>query len=643
MEERLFLKENKFLLIIILVSLLATIFVATNRYKIEAENKRVELTLDYQEVKDLANLTGKDVLSLLVKFKERGIVSVGGNEDTLLDLARAGKINCEVGRPATSKIVPFKITPGYTYLIISDSQLYHQLLRNLNLKWGEERIKTLKNKKNYFIEIEGGKKQLEGLGLGLPEDELRKLKRLGLKVIPRLKNYPQMTEKGMRVLLKDLTAGSTLIFLGEEVLGCKSLIPLVSKELKKRKLNFGLIEFGKQEGATQLSRLSLPQVIRVHSINEEEMKEIKPAGAAERMLRAVKERDIRLCYLRLFPFKYAGVDNLNLNLNYVENLRDRLERAGFEIGSAEAYSEFQTNPFLLYLICLGVLAAGVLLLKSLFKIKERIVALILIGGFFFCLLFFLFSPSFAGKFLALSAAIIFPVLALSTNRRSLTYSIPPTISAIVQFLATSLISLVGAALIVGLLGDLRFLLKADQFVGIKIAFFLPLFLIALIYLGDIFPGNKEKTKENLANFLSQSLRVWQVVLFGLLAVAILILITRSGNQPLIPVSSIELKVRHLLEEILFARPRTKEFLIGHPALILAYFLTLRKEIRFTTPLILIGAIGQLSMINTFCHIHTPLSFSILRTFNGIFLGIGVGVGVIVAYQLLISRKWEVRR
>jgi len=141
MEERLFLKENKFLLIIIFISLLAAIFVATNRYKIEAENKRVELTLDYQEVKDLADLTGKDISSLLVKFKERGIVSVGVNEDTLLDLAKAGKINCEVGRPATSKIVPFKIAPGWTYLIISDSQLYHQLLKNLNLKWKEERIK----------------------------------------------------------------------------------------------------------------------------------------------------------------------------------------------------------------------------------------------------------------------------------------------------------------------------------------------------------------------------------------------------------------------------------------------------------------------------------------------------------------------
>ncbi len=41
-------------------------------------------------------------------------------------------------------------------------------------------------------------------------------------------------------------------------------------------------------------------------------------------------------------------------------------------------------------------------------------------------------------------------------------------------------------------------------------------------------------------------------------------------------------------------------------------------------LIGLGMIGPISMINTFCHLHSPLYLAYLRSFNGIVLGTMIG-------------------
>jgi hypothetical protein len=51
------------------------------------------------------------------------------------------------------------------------------------------------------------------------------------------------------------------------------------------------------------------------------------------------------------------------------------------------------------------------------------------------------------------------------------------------------------------------------------------------------------------------------------------------------------------------------------------------------PLAIVGSIGQVSMVNSFCHLHTPLLMTVTRTFNGLWLG--------VLFGLLLT--WLVRR
>jgi len=112
--------------------------------------------------------------------------------------------------------------------------------------------------------------------------------------------------------------------------------------------------------------------------------------------------------------------------------------------------------------------------------------------------------------------------------------------------------------------------------------------------------------EQLGNLLTAPLRIWHVLALAVVALGGLIYILRTGNVYLgLPIPQFDEGMRRFLENMLVFRPRTKEFLIGHPALMLAAAVALSGYWRISLPLVLIGCIGQISMINTFSHIHTP--------------------------------------
>lgn len=81
---------------------------------------------------------------------------------------------------------------------------------------------------------------------------------------------------------------------------------------------------------------------------------------------------------------------------------------------------------------------------------------------------------------------------------------------------------------------------------------------------------------------------------------------------------LELKIRKILEDIFIARPRFKE-LITQPLLIAGLYM-LKKNIKGYEYLITAGFISQLSIVNTFFHVHTPLLISFLRVIYGISAG-----------------------
>ena len=74
-------------------------------------------------------------------------------------------------------------------------------------------------------------------------------------------------------------------------------------------------------------------------------------------------------------------------------------------------------------------------------------------------------------------------------------------------------------------------------------------------------------------------QIWSQAGLAILILALFaFMISRTGNDNPAGVSSVELAFRSLLEKILIVRPRTKEFLIGHPAMIVAIATTTDVEV-----------------------------------------------------------------
>jgi len=131
--------------------------------------------------------------------------------------------------------------------------------------------------------------------------------------------------------------------------------------------------------------------------------------------------------------------------------------------------------------------------------------------------------------------------------------------------------------------------------------------------------------ENYKKLVSNPILVWHAIAAFAVLILLAVALMRTGNDSGMGVSAVELKFRALLDRIMVVRPRTKEFLIGHPAFFIGIALLLTRRRLMGLSLVALGMIGQVSLLNTFCHIHTPLAISVLRAFNGVWCGLVVGL------------------
>ncbi|GIV16447.1 MAG: hypothetical protein KatS3mg022_1882 [Armatimonadota bacterium] len=281
----------------------------------------------------------------------------------------------------------------------------------------------------------------------------------------------------------------------------------------------------------------------------------------------------------------------------------------------------------------SALVAGVLVLERLFALRHS--AWLAVGAFVLGLVIATAGSETGRKACALAAAVAFPSLGfllvnLLKPRRS------PVLYALGAFAGLTLFSLAGGLHVVALLASLPFMVKANQFAGIKLAHLLPVLVVGWAYVLDTvnatsFAEARQRIRERWQRIVSYPVTVGLAVAVLVALVLLALVLVRTGNEPGVGVSDLEMKMRVMLERYLLARPRTKEFLVGHPALVLALAMSAAGIGRAVwIPLLLVGVIGQASVVNTLCHIHTPLALSLPRILLGWLLGAIIGTIAFVA-------------
>jgi hypothetical protein len=103
----------------------------------------------------------------------------------------------------------------------------------------------------------------------------------------------------------------------------------------------------------------------------------------------------------------------------------------------------------------------------------------------------------------------------------------------------------------------------------------------------------------------------------------------------VSISDVEMIFRNDLETLLLARPRTKEFLVAFPGVMLAVYCAVRRLPFWTALFGLAGTIGMTSVCNTFMHIRTPLYLGFVRTGYSLLLGAAAGAAYILCFELAL--------
>lgn len=607
--------------------LLSALLLAGGRYKLESHNRAVELTLDYAEIQTLSVSSGIPVPELLSRFKSAGITGVSVSEDLVGDLIQTGQASYEQ-EPST--------TGPVTVIRVANKRHAERLRAALKARMTPTMISTITSSsagkdEPYSFVVKAAPATLNSIGLGLSEETVQLVQSQGLDVVGRLQNHPALTQSAVDAEIEGLRHDKVqrVICAGEEVYGFRGLIPYVADKFQNADLYYGSIEFGKQKGDGSLSEKLDSSLIRVHSIASAEMATMTPGGAVERFVRAAKERNIRLCYVRLL--QTSGTDPVGDSTQFIQAISRDLQKSGFSMAVAHPYDK---NPRrttgLLVLIALSVAAATVLLMESLVSMSAGVKY----GGL---LLAFIAGTGLIAvghekgiQVVALWAALVYPTLGLAAlvgpyfnadicEKR-------PVGKTLGLFIGSSLIALCGALSVVGLLADRAYMVKVEQFMGIKAAHGLPLLFVITMMVTGLPAFNKPWSEvkrdawTKVRKLVDNPLFVWHVIaVFGALVVVVFALM-RTGNDPGVGVSGVEMKFRSILDRILVVRPRTKEFLIGHPAYFIGIAFLLSRKRAWGLPLIALGMLGQVSLVNTFCHIHTPLQMSVIRVFNGLVLG-----------------------
>jgi hypothetical protein len=261
------------------------------------------------------------------------------------------------------------------------------------------------------------------------------------------------------------------------------------------------------------------------------------------------------------------------------------------------------------------------------------------------------SPLFA--LMLLLAALAFPLLgfwlALWLYQRVAQDDAPWSprrlLLALAALLVASAASVLGGLLIHGGMWDAATMLKVGQFRGVTPALALPIvFFAGYAWQAETLQSAFNRATLRLMPYWQRFLALWTApirygdVAFIMIALgAIGIVLLRSGNDSPLEVLSVESWFRGSLEQVFSVRPRTKE-LLGHPMLVV-FLLSLVWRNRLALLFGLAALLGQVSILNTFCHLHTPL----LLTAQRVALGIGLGLinGAIWGAIILLGNWiWE---
>lgn len=655
---------------LVILGVIAVLPIAYERIQTERTARQVEFVFDYRDLLDIADYKSNPRLFIeeqLQRMKESGISSMAVYESTLDELQKSRHIRIFSAKEAMALTQTPWSDQNFTHILFADADVQRQLQPLIERGFARIGVSTrpwsFQNQPGMVIEM--GMEDASIKPLDPDPITMRMLKDQGFQVVVRLSNRIQpFSVEEMDALLAQLRdlGVRRIVVDGPAVPGYDPKNPEQLKKMgelmNKYRIGLASIELLKvpQQGFSTLAKEIRYNVVRLHSFTEQDGDKIAgnpddPAleplirGVSDRFVLAVKDRNIRMIFLNARPYKNLDrgmytdpLESIYASLSGHDGAVNRVQREGFTLGPAKqlalVHSGWQKAAKAVLLLSSVALIAITL---SYFARQLRLL-LFVIGTVGSAGLYVL-SASLYGQAAALLTAICAPtlavIMAVRTADRVRGTPRNPIGFSVFLLVRTTLISLIGAVFVIGLLNHITYFLGLQLFRGVSLLFIMPVVLSGCYVAFFHESTDLKRVFAKIKNVLSAHIRVLWVVLAAVAALVFIYYLSRSGNEG--QVSSLERMFRSFLEDTLKVRPRTKEFLIAHPLFILGGYLVFKY--RSALYLIFAGVIGQLSLVNTFTHLHTPVWISLIRTAYGIGFGIVIGLLLIAVWEI-VARGWR---
>jgi len=661
----------------VLAGAIAAFLVAIDRYRFEVRNHTVEITMDQQDLADFAHAYGYDMDELMREMRRAGLTSVAVYEEQgqrvnaanhalalsgqqIIDNARVAPVI----DPLLATMVRLRtIDPNSMYLIVYDEPTLQRYVSVLRTQLEPHTVSVVRARLPAIVAVKTQLDFFNGIGLGIPQDIADEVRRNGLLVDPRVQNNERMDPNRIAATFAQMLQGGhigSVIFYGprNEVLGYPYNLDAVADDFRDAKVNFGDVEAYTQDqiqkGSITLARKIVNQTVRVQAISKVELDKLDLNVVIARYLLGVRERNIRVVYLR--PFPHVIAQRLSdgtfvtesaeaTNLEMLRQLRDGLAQNGFRTGHAYGFINFKgfRLTLLYFIAALGATGAFLLLLDVYRSARPWMPwAFFGLTTVAFWVTAVIERDYIVRQLWALGAALTFAVLAGTTLAPYFSRPAPATratfkrdlLDGLACMLRACAVAALGGLFVVGLLSQATFMIEVQQFLGIKLLLLAPpLVLIALYSFAPLF-GPPRRPGE----VAGAPLRVWQFAVVLIAATGATLILMRSGNQPDVGVSGFETQLRGVLTTLVGARPRFKEFLLGFPALMLLPVLATAHRRAAGWFIVIVAGIALADVIDTFSHIHTPLVITLVRVVNGLIFGAILGIIAQRIYRRFFARS-----
>jgi hypothetical protein len=657
--------KTRFAAVILIVALLASLAVAFFREREEAHTRRVEIAMDYQDFIALARSYNYDPALFLTALKAAGLTSLAVTEELGSSIGDDGKSYAVTGAQLANqaRVSPIKdpllagllrtkrLDLDAVYLLVSNASAFNRYRHQLPLLFMPKTVRILRAHSPWVIEVRTQSDYFGALAFGIPTDQIELARSLRLLLIPRFQNDERFGEPQIDAVYKNVLKYdpkiSTVIFFGlrNEVLGYPDHLEDAAAAFKQHAFNFGSIEAYDdsqiQKGNDTFARLIPGRTVRVQAIAKAELDKIKLDEIVARFVLGVRERNVRVVYLRPWDHQDGDLSIEKTNIKMVHEIATQLVASGYSLGKATPIALYRGNNRVLVGIATLALPSLFVLLLGFFRIYRPWLAVAA-----YALTIALYGAGvvshhdvFARSLVALAAALLFAVAAFLSLIPAFNETPAPTVgSQVLRSAGWTIIAiaaaLAGSLVVVGIMSSPLAMEEIERFRGVRLILAGTPLIALLLYL---FARRYDSGIERPRDLLASPVLVYQIIVGIVVVAAGVLLVMRSGNDSDISPSQFELSLRHLLTHVLSVRPRFKLFLFGAPSMMLIAALLPAHRRAVGWLLALAAGVGIGDVIDTFCHLHTPLLISATRIGIGAAIGILIGAVAIWLYRAAIRR------